>query len=85
MAYNKDLDKALWEKSIDGEDGKQLMVSVHSYNGGDAKLQIGPRVYTKKDGNPGYGKAGRLTIEEGVALANLMGEALEVMDAPGKQ
>ena len=81
MAYNKDLDKVLWEKGItDDESGRTLLFSVHSYNGGDAKFQIGPRTYTKANGEPGYGKAGRLTIPEGVALANYLPDALEVMD-----
>ena len=44
MAYNKDLDKVLWEGEVPGDaEGKALLVSVHSYNGGDAKLQVGPR------------------------------------------
>ena len=81
MAYNKDLDKVLYETEIvDDESGKKLMISVHSYNGGDAKLQIGPRTYTKRNGEPGFGKAGRLTIAEGVALANILPNALEAMD-----
>jgi len=84
VAYNKDLDVTLWEKEVEDEGGRKLMFSVHSYNGGDAKFQIGPRVYTKRNGEPGYGKAGRLTVEEGVALANFLPEALEVMDGPGK-
>ena len=85
MAYNKDLDKVLWEGRIEGDtEGKALMVSVHSYNGGDAKLQIGPRVYVKRDGSDGFGKAGRLSLEEGVALANMLPNAFEAMDAPGK-
>ena len=81
MAYNKDLDKVLWEGAIEGDvEGKALLVSVHSYNGGDAKLQIGPRTYLKRNGDIGYGKAGRLTLEEGVALANMLPQALEAMD-----
>ena len=68
MAFDKSKDKVLFQKVM--ETG--LGVSVHSYNGGDAKLQIGPRTYTKRDGSTGYGKAGRLVATEVVELMKLM-------------
>lgn len=72
MAFNKDLDKTLQKWAIEGENGRVLEVSVCQYNGGEAKLQIGPRTYDKKDGSKGYGKAGRLTPAEVVALSKIM-------------
>jgi hypothetical protein len=79
MAYNKDLDKVLWSKNIEDEEGKQLVVSVYSYNGGETKLQIGPRTYVKKNGDQGFAKAGRLTAVEANDLMALMPEILEAM------
>ena len=59
MAFDQSKDKVLWE----GEVG-DLQISVHSYNDGEPKLQIGPRM-TEKDGEaPGYRKAGRISLEE---------------------
>ena len=79
MAYNKDLDKELWGKSIEGDDGKSLEFKVFSYNGGDTKFQIGPRTYAKRNGEPGFAKAGRLSATEVNALMALMPEVLEAM------
>ena len=42
-----------------------LAVSIHRYDGGEAKLQIGPRLLRRKDGGErAPAKAGRLTIED---------------------
>lgn len=68
MAFDETKDKELWQGQIN-----DLMVSVHSYNGGDPKLQIGPRVVTKKDGSESYRKAGRLTGQEMEWLVEMWG------------
>lgn len=81
MSYNKDLDKVLYERDIiDDVSGEKLMISINSYNGGDAKLKIGPRIYLKRNGEPGFSKVGRLSITEGVALADIIPKALEVIN-----
>lgn len=42
-----------------------LIVSIHKYDKGEPKLQIGPRILKKKDGTDrAPSKAGRLTIED---------------------
>ena len=42
-----------------------LKVSIHQYDTGEPKVQIGPRVLKKKDGTDrAPSKAGRLTIED---------------------
>ena len=41
-----------------------LVVTINRYNQGEAKIQIGPRIFTKKDGSESQRKAGRLTIED---------------------
>ena len=76
MGFDKTKDKELMSKEL--ESG--LRISVFSYNGGEAKLQIGPRVFDKRDGSKGYGKAGRMSLKEAVALAGLMPRISEVMN-----
>ncbi len=42
-----------------------LLVSIQRYDGGEAKVQIGPRMLKKRDGGDrAPAKAGRLTIED---------------------
>jgi hypothetical protein len=42
-----------------------LVISIQRYDGGEAKLQIGPRLLRRKDGGErAPAKAGRLTIED---------------------
>ncbi len=41
-----------------------LVVTINRYAEGEAKLQIGPRVFTRKDGQETQRKAGRLSIED---------------------
>jgi len=72
MAFDKSKDKVIKEWEIDNGNDQKLMVSIMSYNGGDQKLQIGPRTYTKRNGGTGYGKAGRLTMEEVTFLAGVI-------------
>ena len=63
MGYNKGLDKEIKAEDVEVKSG-QIRVAVYSYNGGEAKLQIGPRMYVKRDGGTGYGKLGRMTVDE---------------------
>jgi len=87
MPYNKSADKVLYDANINSDDGTVLKVSVYSYNGGEPKLQIGPRVYKKRNGEDGFRKAGRLTggdVEKLVDIlpavsAYLGGGSLEVV------
>ena len=60
MAYDESKDKEI--KTWQHQGG--LCLSVYQYNGGEPKIQIGPRAYKKADGSTGYGKAGRLSLEE---------------------
>jgi hypothetical protein len=42
-----------------------LVMAIHSYDGGEPKLQIGPRILMRKDGTErAPAKAGRLSIED---------------------
>jgi hypothetical protein len=61
MPFDPDMDKMLkqWKNEETG-----LVISINQYGAGEPKLQIGPRVFMKKDGNESQRKAGRLTIED---------------------
>lgn len=61
MPYDASLDKVLkqWECEETG-----LVVSINQYGQSEPKVQIGPRMFTKKDGSKRQGKAGRLTVED---------------------
>jgi hypothetical protein len=61
MAFDPEKDKTLKKWKCD-ETG--LVVSINQYGDGEPKLQIGPRVFVKKDGGETQRKAGRLSIED---------------------
>jgi len=61
MPFDPELDKVLkkWRCEETG-----LLVTINQYGNGEAKVQIGPRVILKKNGEESQRKAGRLTIED---------------------
>lgn len=63
MKFDKAKDQELGKWECDG-----LIFTVKQYNGGAAKLQIGPRIVESRDahGNPidVFAKAGRLNFDE---------------------
>ncbi|MFP4473988.1 MAG: hypothetical protein ACLFOY_00415 [Desulfatibacillaceae bacterium] len=77
MPYDPDQDKVLksWECEETG-----LVVSINQYAEGEPKLQIGPRYYTRKDGQKSQRKAGRLTIEDVQWLFDTMDEIRDEME-----
>jgi len=78
MAFDKSKDKVIQEWELDNGDDKKLMVSVMSYNDGEPKLQIGPRTYLKRNGGVGYGKSGRLTMDEVNFVSNIINQLTNV-------
>ncbi len=57
-----------------------LMVSIQRYAGGEAKVQIGPRILKRKDGGErAPAKAGRLTIEDLLWFYDIIDEIKEEM------
>lgn len=59
-----------------------LEVSIQRYDGGEAKLQIGPRILRKKDGSErAPAKAGRLTVEDVMWLYDLIDEIKEELSS----
>jgi hypothetical protein len=77
MAYDSSKDQVLdtWENEETG-----LNISICRYGEGEAKLQIGPRSYTRKDGTKRTTKAGRLSIDDVLWLNDVIDEIKEKMN-----
>ena len=76
MAFDSSKDEVIKSWSFNG-----LEISVRSYNGGEKKLQIGPRTFERRDGSVGHRKAGRLTSDEFDFLASISGDIYKAIDA----
>jgi predicted transcriptional regulator len=74
MPYDASLDKELFAKSHENDDGK-ITVSVHSYNNGPKKIQI-VRENRDQEGAFRFAKLGRMTKEELQAVLPSIQEAL---------
>jgi hypothetical protein len=61
MPFEPEKDKII-KKWVSEKTG--LQVSINRYDEGEAKVQIGPRIFKRKDGSEVQRKAGRLTIED---------------------
>jgi hypothetical protein len=62
-----------------------LLISIHRYDNGEAKLQIGPRILRKQDGSDrAPAKAGRLTIEDLMWLYENIDEIKDELSALAK-
>jgi len=61
MAFDPEKDKVLTKWKCD-ETG--LVISINQYGNGEPKIQIGPRMFMKKDGTESQRRAGRMTIED---------------------
>lgn len=61
MAFDPGKDKVLkqWRSEETG-----LIISINRYGEGEAKVQIGPRIFIKKDGGESQRRAGRITMED---------------------
>ena len=54
-----------------------LVVSINRYAGGEAKVQIGPRIFIRKDGKESQRKAGRMSIEDFLWFYDIIDEVKE--------
>jgi len=77
MPYDTSLDKEVFAKSSENDDGK-ITVSVHSYNNGPKKLQI-VRENRDQEGGLRFVKLGRMIKDEIHAILPLIQEALSNM------
>lgn len=78
MAFDKNLDKALFSESVTFETTR-ITVSVMSYNGGAAKLQISREDRSQATGEFSFSKLGRMFKEEIDAVLPLIQKALPHM------
>ena len=71
MPFDPSMDNVLkkWKCNETG-----LVISINQYGEGEPKLQIGPRVFLKKDGTESQRKAGRLTMEDVMWLYDMIDE-----------
>ena len=72
MPYDPEKDKVLkkWKCEETG-----LVVSINQYGDSEPKLQIGPRIFKKKDGSDRAPvKAGRLSVEDVLWLYDMIDE-----------
>ena len=72
MPYDPEKDKVLkkWKCEETG-----LVLSINQYGDSEPKLQIGPRIFKKKDGSDRAPvKAGRLSVEDVLWLYDLIDE-----------
>lgn len=74
MKFDSSLDETLFSKELEG-DGVKIVVSVHSYNNGQKKLQL-VRETKDAEGNWRFGKLGRLTKAEVEGILPMINEAM---------
>jgi hypothetical protein len=76
MPFDASKDKVLkeWRSEETG-----LIVSINRYADGEPKVQIGPRVFVKKDGGESQRKAGRLSMEDMLWLYEVIDEVKETL------
>jgi hypothetical protein len=81
MPFDPEMDKVLkkWRCEETG-----LLVTINQYGDGEAKVQIGPRVILKKNGEESQRKAGRLTIEDLQWFYEIIDEVKEELSALAK-
>lgn len=77
MAFDTNLDKKLFEESVEFE-GTKITVSICSYNDGPKKMQIS-RENANSAGEYKFAKLGRMTKEEAETVLPLMQKVLEKM------
>ena len=76
MAFDAEKDKILkqWRSEETG-----LVISINRYAEGEPKVQIGPRIFIKKDGGESQRKAGRLTMEDLLWFYDIIDEIKDEM------
>jgi len=83
MAFDKSKDKTLFEKTASC--GMfNILVAVHSYDGGEMKLQIS-RQRPQEQGEPQFAKLGRMSLGEIEETLPLINEAIEFMKKGKKE
>ncbi|HLC98597.1 MAG TPA: hypothetical protein VJC00_01170 [Candidatus Nanoarchaeia archaeon] len=78
MAFDKNLDKALFSETVQFETTR-ITVGVFSYNEGTSKMQISRENLNQNTGEYTFAKLGRMLKEEAEAVIPLMQKALKHM------
>jgi len=78
MAFDEAKDKELFKEKLDGG----LVVSVKKYEGGEPKIQVGPRE-VEVGGVMKFWKAGRLSVAEYNEIVKLQKKIKEAIAAGG--
>ena len=78
MAFDPNLDVKKFSEEIEFETTK-VEVSIHSYNDGPAKMQLGRKNLRQSDGEWTFSKLGRMTKEEAEKVIPAMQKAIESM------
>jgi hypothetical protein len=78
MPFDPSKDKVLkkWQCEETG-----LVVTISQYAEGEPKLQIGPRMFQRKDGKESQRKAGRLSIEDLLWFYDIIDEVKEALSS----
>ena len=71
MPFDQEKDKILKEWTCEDTG---LIISINRYGEGEPKVQIGPRIFIKKDGGKSRRKAGRMTMEDLLWLYDIIDE-----------
>ena len=81
MAFDPEKDKILnkWKCEETG-----LVVSINQYDEGEPKVQIGPRMFTRKDGGESQRRAGRLSIEDLMWFYEIIDEVKDELSSLAK-
>ena len=79
MAFDEEKNVVLKEWKSPLDDGCYLHISLVSYDGGEPKLQIGPRDYKDKDGEVKPGRLGRLGWDDMQFLSESVQEAIDFL------
>ena len=76
MPFDPDKDKVLkqWKCEETG-----LVITINRYAEGEPKVQIGPRMFLKKDGTESQRKAGRMTMEDVLWLYDIIDDIKDEM------
>ncbi len=76
MAFEAEKDKELkrWTCEQTG-----LVVTINQYADSQPKVQIGPRVFQRKDGTASQRKAGRLSMEDLLWFYDIIDEVKETL------
>ncbi|MBR9699228.1 hypothetical protein GOV09_02135 [Candidatus Woesearchaeota archaeon] len=80
MAFDPNLDQKLFAETKELETTR-LTVSVHSYNGGEKKMQIS-RENRNQNNEWNFSKLGRMLKDEAQAVLPLMQKAMGEMEKP---